>query len=322
MPTIGASSIEAFPLALGGNTFGWTSDSATSYRVLDAFVAGGGNVIDTADAYSAWAPGNQGGESESIIGAWQAERRNRARVVIATKVSQHPQFRGLSAANIAAAADASLARLRTDAIDLYYAHFDDAATPLEETVLAFAALVRAGKVRHVGVSNYSAARIREWIAIATRHGVALPIALQPHYNLVFRQPYERELAPLATAHGFGVFPYFALASGFLTGKYRTQADLAGKARERQAGRYVSVAGLAVVDAVGRVAAARGASHATVALAWLLAKPGITAPLASARTPEQLDELFAATRLRLAADEVAILDKVSARVEEEAEQSAR
>ncbi len=321
MPTIGASSLMAFPLALGGNTFGWTSDRATSFRVLDAFVAGGGNLIDTADAYSAWAPGNHGGESETIIGAWLAERMNRARVIIATKVSQHPQFRGLGAANIAAAADASLVRLCTDTIDLYYAHFDDAATPLEETVLAFAALVRVGKVRHVGISNYSAARIREWIAIATRHGLDLPIALQPHYNLVFRQPYERDLAPLAAAHGFGVFPYFALASGFLTGKYRTQGDLAGAARERQAGRYFSPAGLAVVDAVGKVAAARGVSHATVALAWLLAKPGITAPLASARTPEQLVELFAATRLELGAAEVAALDAVSGLIPEAAKQGA-
>ena len=187
MSTLGNSGIEVFPLNLGGNTFGWTSDEATSFQVLDAFTEAGGNFVDTADGYSAWVPGNSGGESETIIGKWLAARGNRDSVVIATKVSQHPQFRGLAAATVAAAADASLARLGTDRIDLYYAHFDDRDTPLEETVGAFDALVKAGKVRAVGVSNYTGDRIREWFEIARRNDFALPVAVQPHYNLVTRE---------------------------------------------------------------------------------------------------------------------------------------
>jgi aryl-alcohol dehydrogenase-like predicted oxidoreductase len=314
MTILGTSTIDVFPLALGGNVFGYTSDEATSHAVLDAYVAGGGNFIDTADLYSAWAPGNSGGESETIIGTWTASRRNRADVVIETKVSQHPAFRGLAASNVRAAADASLRRLRTDWIDVYYAHYDDPTVPLEETVEAFDALRTAGKIREVGVSNYTPERLREWIDIATRRGFALPVALQPHYNLVERAWYETGIAPVAAAHGLGVVPYFALASGFLTGKYRTPADLRGAVRGGMVSRYVNARGLAVVDVLDRIATARGVAIPTVALAWLRGRPGVTAPLASARTVEQLPALLASATLELTEQERADLDQVSARID--------
>ncbi|MGY4858649.1 aldo/keto reductase [Cryobacterium sp. AP23] len=313
MRTIGSSDLTVFPLALGGNTFGWTSDEAASIEVLDAYTAAGGNFIDTADGYSAWAPGNSGGESETIIGRWMSRRGNRDSVVVGTKVSQHPDFRGLSAANVAAAADASLQRLGTDHIDLYYAHFDDAATPLEETVTAFNDLVVSGKVRHVAVSNYSAARIEEWVGIAQSHGFALPVALQPQYSLVHRDEFERDLAPVAERFNLGVAPYFSLASGFLTGKYRTRDDLAGTAREQMAGGYFTDEGLAVVTALDEIATLRGVEIATVALAWLQAKPTVVAPIASARVAGQLPALMAAAELDLSAAELETLDAVSALV---------
>lgn len=311
MTSIGHSDLDVFPLNLGGNTFGWTSTRDESFAVLDAFAAGGGNFVDTADGYSAWVPGNTGGESETIIGEWMAARGNRDDIVVGTKVSQHPQFTGLAAATVAAAADASLARLATDHIDLYYAHFDDASVPLAETVGAFNDLVVAGKVRYVGVSNYSADRIEEWISIAEREGYALPVALQPHYNLVRREPYETELAPVVAEHGLGVMPYFSLASGFLSGKYRTAADLAGKARGKGAGQYLDERGLRVIDALDAIAVARGVSVPTTALAWLRAKPGIVAPIASATTPAQVAELVAAASVDLTPQEVAALDAASA-----------
>ncbi|HEX3959600.1 MAG TPA: aldo/keto reductase [Trebonia sp.] len=315
MPLIGNSDLDAYPLSLGGNTFGWTTDEERSFAVLDAYAAVGGNFIDSADSYSAWAPGHSGGESETMIGAWVKARGNRDQVIVATKVSQHPQFRGLKAANIAAACEASLERLQADHIDLYYAHYDDASTPLEETVGAFGELQRAGKVRYVGVSNYTGARLREWIAAAQAGGWPLPVALQPQYNLVARQPYEAELAPVVAEYGLGVAPYFALAAGFLTGKYRTPEDLQGPARGQMAGRYFSPAGLAVVSAMDRVAAAHGVQLASVAIAWLLAKPGIVAPIASATSPAQLTDLITGATLKLTADEVAALDDASAPVAE-------
>lgn len=315
MNTLGHSGIKVFPLALGGNTFGWTSDPSGSREVLDAFVEAGGNFVDTADGYSAWVPGNSGGESETIIGSWMAERKNRDRVVVATKVSQHPDFRGLAASNIAAAADASLKRLRTDYIDVYYAHFDDPDTPLAETVEAFDALVKAGKVRAIGLSNYGAGRIRSWIEIARAANFVLPVALQPHYNLVKRAAYERDIAPVAADAGLAVMPYFALASGFLTGKYRTKDDLAGASREQLANAYYSSAGLAVVDVLRDIAARHGAEPATVALAWLRQRPDVAAPLASARNVEQLPALIASAELELDDLETAALDNISARVPE-------
>ena len=311
MTRIGTSDLDVFPLNLGGNTFGWTSSPEESHAVLDAFAAGGGNFLDTADGYSSWVPGNSGGESETIIGEWMTARGNRDDIVVGTKVSQHPSFPGLSAANVAAAADASLARLGTDRIDLYYAHFDDASVPLEETVGAFQDLVVTGKVRYVGVSNYSGERLEEWIAIAERNNYALPIALQPHYNLVHREPYESEFAPIVAAHRLGVMPYFSLASGFLTGKYRTEADLEGKARGRGAGQYLDARGLAVIGQLETIAAERRISIPTTALAWLRAQPGIVAPIASARTPDQVGDLLAAASVDLTDDELSRLDAVSA-----------
>ncbi|MCM4084188.1 aldo/keto reductase [Paractinoplanes hotanensis] len=310
MSTLGSSGIEVFPLNLGGNVFGWTSDEATSHQVLDAFTEAGGDFVDTADGYSAWAPGNSGGESETIIGTWLTARKNRDSVVVATKVSQHPQFRGLSAANVAAAADASLARLGTDYIDLYYAHYDDARTPLEETAGAFDALVNAGKVRAVGVSNYTADRIREWFEVARRNDFVLPVAVQPHYNLVERRAYEHNIAPVAAEENLAVLPYYALAAGFLTGKYRTTSDLASSPRGGGAKAYLTEDGLAVIKVLTEVADAHGVQPASVALAWLRTRPGVAAPIASARTVEQLPALIASATLELTPDEKATLDKVS------------
>jgi len=313
MQKIGSSDLNVYPLALGGNTFGWTSSESESHNVLDAFTAGGGNLIDTADVYSAWGDGNSGGESETIIGHWLAARNNRSDVVVATKVSQHPEFRGLSATNIAAAAEASLTRLGTDYIDLYYAHFDDAGTPLEETVSAFNDLVVAGKVRHVALSNYSAERVTEWVGIARSNGFALPVALQPQYNLVHREVFEAELAPLATEYNLGVVPYYALASGFLTGKYRSAEDLSVSVRGGSVGAYLNDSGLRIISTLDEIAQAHNTEIASVALAWLQSKPTVVAPIASARVVSQLGALLAAAELTLSADEVGQLDDVSAPV---------
>jgi aryl-alcohol dehydrogenase-like predicted oxidoreductase len=313
MPRIGTSDLTVFPLALGGNVFGWTADEQTSHEVLDAYTAAGGDFVDTADVYSAWAPGNEGGESERVIGSWLAKSGKRDDVVVATKVSQHPRFQGLSGANVAAAARASLERLGTDRIDLYYAHFDDASTPLEETVRAFDQLVREGLVRYTAISNYSKERAAEWIRIASENGLAKPVAIQPHYNLVTREPYESDIAPLAAAEHLGVVPYFSLAAGFLTGKYRTEDDFAGKDREGQVSGYFSDQGLAVVDALATIADARGTEVASVALAWLQAQPDVVAPIASARNTEQLPALLASADLELSAEELQRLDDASAAV---------
>jgi aryl-alcohol dehydrogenase-like predicted oxidoreductase len=313
MPTIGSSTLDVYPLALGGNTFGWTSDEATSQQVLDAYTASGGNFIDTADGYSAWVPGNSGGESETIIGRWMQLRGNRDSLVIGTKVSQHPQFRGLAASTVAAAADASLTRLGTDHIDLYYAHFDDVDTALEETVGAFNDLVVAGKVRYVALSNYSAERITQWVEIARANGYAPPVALQPQYNLVHRTAFETELGPVAERFGLGVVPYYALASGFLTGKYRTRDDLEGAVRGGAAGAYLSPEGLAVVGALEEIASGHNTEIATVALAWLQSKPSVVAPIASARVVDQLGALMESAALELTPDEVIALDAVSAAI---------
>ena len=311
MAVIGKSDLVVFPLGLGGNTFGWTSDRETSFAVLDGYVAGGGNFIDTADSYSAWVPGHSGGESETIIGEWTSARGNRDSVVIATKVSRHPQFRGLSAKSIHGGADASLARLQTDHIDLYYAHYDDPDVPVEESAGAFRELQVAGKIRHVGLSNYTEPRLREWFAVCQAEGWPLPVAFQPQYNLVARQPYESEFAPIVAEFGLGVMPYYALASGFLAGKYRSASDNAGAARQPSAARYLTPTGLAVLAELDKIAAAHGVEVAAVAIAWLLTRPGITAPLASARTVDQLGPLLAATTLKLTTDEVGALDRASA-----------
>lgn len=305
--TLGTSDLSVFPLNLGGNVFGWTADRQTSFDILDAFVAGGGNFIDTADGYSAWVPGNTGGDSERLIGEWQELRGNRDELVIATKVSQHPDFKGLSADNILKAADASLERLRTDHIDLYYAHFDDESVPLEETVTALSSLVDAGKVRYLGISNYSAARIAEWFEIVEAKGLHRPIALQPHYNLVERE-FEGELRSIAESEQLAVLPYFSLAKGFLTGKYREGSSV-DSVRAEGAQAYLDdhAALLPVLD---EVAAAHGVSVATVSLAWLRSQPTVAAPIASARTVEQLPDLLASATLELSADELAALTAAS------------
>ena len=307
---IGTSDVDIFPLGLGGNTFGMTTDAAASERVLDAFVSGGGNFIDTADSYAFWVPGNKGGESETILGDWMRRRGNRSSVVLASKVGDLPGFQGLAPSNIAAAADASLGRLRTDYIDLYYAHRDEPGRPLAEVAASFDALVKAGKVRAIGLSNFGAERTAEWVRIARENGFAVPVALQPEYSLVKRRDYEQCIAPAAQEHRLGVFPYFSLAAGFLSGKYRTAADLEGAARGGMVAPYLNEAGLGVVRALESVASARGAAMATVALAWLLARPTVTAPLASATSVTQLAELLAAPALRLTAHEIAALDEAS------------
>ncbi|MBB3159291.1 aryl-alcohol dehydrogenase-like predicted oxidoreductase [Microbacterium proteolyticum] len=309
MTRIGRSDLDIFPLSLGGNVFGWTADRDTSFAVLDAFRDGGGNFIDTADGYSAWVPGNSGGESETLIGEWLSARKP-SDVVVATKVSTHPDFRGLSAANVRAAAEASLKRLGVETIDLYYAHFDDAETPLEETVTAFADLVRDGLVRYVAVSNYTADRIREWVSLAEAAGADLPVAVQPHYNLVHRTEIEREIVPVAQQYNMSLVPYYALASGFLTGKYRSTDAAGDSPRAGGAAKLATPAGLALIDELEDVGAAHGASIAATALAWLRAQPTVAAPIASASKVEQVADLLASASLQLSSDEIDRLSKAS------------
>lgn len=299
-----------FPLNLGGNTFGWTSTREESFAVLDAFVAAGGNVIDSADLYSVWADGHTGGESETVLGEWMAARGNRSEVVIATKVGALPTRPGLSAENIQAALTESLDRLQTDYVDLYYAHYDDESVSIADQARTLHALVDSGRVRHLALSNHSPERTREFFEVARRENLTLPVAIQPQYNLLHRRDYEQGYAPIAREYDVAVFPYFALAAGFLTGKYRSEADLAGREREAMASGHLTDDGLAVVDTVVEIAGTHDVEPATVALAWLLAK-GVTAPIASARVPEQLPALVAATDLTLDDDEMAALDTVSA-----------
>ncbi|SDG85200.1 aldo/keto reductase [Microbacterium sp. 77mftsu3.1] len=308
MTVLGTSDLTVFPLSFGGNVFGWTADRDTSFAVLDAFAAAGGDFVDTADVYSAWAPGNSGGESEKILGEWIAARRPSG-VVIATKVSKHPEFPGLSAANVRAGAEASLTRLGVDTIDVYYAHAEDDETPLEETVAAFGALVSDGLIRYPAISNFSAENTREWVRLAREQGVAEPIVTQPRYNLVDRA-IERDVKPVAEELGLTVVPYSALASGFLTGKYRS-TDASGQSSPRagSAAAYATPDGLAVLSALDDVAAAHDVAPASVALAWLRAKG--TVPIASASRVDQVDALIAGATIDLTADEVAALDAASA-----------
>jgi aryl-alcohol dehydrogenase-like predicted oxidoreductase len=308
---LGSSDLEVFPLSLGGNVFGWTADEAQSFAVLDAYAAAGGNFLDTADSYSAWIEGNKGGESETIIGKWLKARGNRSDVVVATKVSQHPEYPGLSGANIKAAADASLRRLGTDCIDLYYTHFDKPEVPVEEIIGALDELVKAGKVRHIAASNISPERLRESLEFSDREGLARYVALQPHYNLVSRDTYEGALRDIASRSGLAAVPYFALASGFLTGKYRPGATV-DSARAQGAAKHLETKrGLRVLAALDEVAQAHDAEVATVALAWLSARPTVAAPIASARTVDQLPALLAVADLILTDAEVARLTEASA-----------
>ncbi|MBM7438136.1 aryl-alcohol dehydrogenase-like predicted oxidoreductase [Streptomyces sp. HB132] len=308
---LGSSSLQVFPLALGGNVFGWTADEDRTFAVLDAYVAAGGNFVDTADSYSAWIPGNEGGESETLIGKWLAARSRRDDVVIATKVGAHPAYKGLSPTTIKEAAEASLRRLGTDHIDLYYTHFDDESVPVEEIVTALDQLVKAGTVREVAASNISPERLQASLDFSEREGLARYVALQPHYNLVSRDTYEGALQDTAAGAGLAAVPYFALASGFLTGKYRpgtpvesARAEGAGKHLETERGRDV-------LTALDRIAQEHDAEIATVALAWLASRPTVTAPIASARTVEQLPALVAVADLRLTEQELAELTEASA-----------
>jgi aryl-alcohol dehydrogenase-like predicted oxidoreductase len=320
MTQIGPTDLDVFPLNLGGNVFGWTADERTSHDVLDAFVAGGGDFVDTADVYSVFAEGNAGGESEAIIGSWLAKRGRRDDVVIATKVSAHPDRQGLARANIIAAAEDSLRRLGTDHIDLYYAHYDDPSVPLEETLSAFDELVRSGKVRYIGGSNYSPERIAEVLSVQDREGWARWVALQPEYNLVERTEYEDGgRRALAEREGLAVLPYYALAKGFLTGKYRHAADAAESSYTRGAAALRSVGAAAYLDDRGRrvlaaldeVAASHDVPVTAVSIAWLAAQPTVAAPVASARTVDQLGPLLTGARLQLSTGELAALTEASA-----------
>jgi aryl-alcohol dehydrogenase-like predicted oxidoreductase len=310
---LGNADIRVAPLMFGGNVFGWTLDERQSFEMLDAFVGAGFDFIDTADVYSRFVPGNAGGESETILGNWIKARGNRERIVLATKAGMDmgEGRQGLSKAWLVRAAEDSLRRLQTDYIDLYQAHMDDAGTPLEETLEAFADLIRAGKVRAIGASNYGAARLAEALATSDRLGLPRYQSLQPLYNLTDRAAYEAELRPLCEREGLGVLPYFSLASGFLTGKYRSADDLAGSARGEIVKQYLNERGLRILAALDRVAADHAASPARVALAWLIAQPTVTAPIASATSPAQLEELARATELKLDAAALALLDAASA-----------
>jgi len=310
---LGKSGIEVAPLAFGGNVFGWTVGEGTSFRLLDAFVAAGLNLIDTADAYSRWIPGNKGGESETIIGKWLKRSGKRDSVVIATKLGMElgPGRKGLSRAWMTKAVEDSLKRLQTDRIDLYQAHVDDAETPLEETLDSFAALIKQGKVRAIGASNYTAPRLAEALDLSARRGLPRYETLQPLYSLYDRAEYEASLEPLCRKRDVGVICYFPLASGFLTGKYRSEKDAAGHARGDRVKKYMNARGWRILAALDGAAARTRSTPAQAALAWLIARPGVTAPIASATSLEQLDDLIAATRLVLPADEIAALDRASA-----------
>ena len=310
--SIGTSELQIYPFGLGTNTFNNPADPQPFHTVLDGFVERGGNFIDTADMYSHWVPGNAGGESETIIGQWIAERRNRDDVVVATKVSGKPDLLGLKPETIVRGAEESLRRLQTDYIDLFYAHYQDDETPIVESAAAFDKLVKDGKIRAVALSNFTPAAIDEWFRVSGENGFALPVALQPRYSLVARE-YESGLQQAAERHSMSVFPYQVLAGGFLTGKYRTEADTEGRARGGAVKGLLTPQGLRVLDVLDDVAAQHGTDAASVALAWASANGKITAPLAAATSPEQLDQFFAAASLELSEEQVTRLDEVSAAI---------
>jgi aryl-alcohol dehydrogenase-like predicted oxidoreductase len=310
--SLGRSGLSTAPLVFGGNVFGWTADEATSHSLLDAFVDGGFNAVDTADVYSAWVPGHEGGESESVIGRWLQARGKRDDVLILTKVAMWPKQPGLSAANIEAAVEGSLKRLRTDYIDLYQSHQDDAATPIDETLEAYGRLVKAGKVRAIGASNFSPDRLADSLKASADKGLPRYETIQPKFNLYDRDQVEGALAELTASEGLGVIPFYGLAAGFLTGKYRADADLEGRARAHTIRRdYMNAKGLRVLAALDEAAKAVSATQAQVALAWIMAHPAITAPIASATSVAQLEELMGAARLTLPAEVIAQLDAAGA-----------
>jgi len=310
---LGRSDIAIAPLALGGNVFGWTVDEPAAFKILDAFVAAGFDLIDTADVYPRWVPGNKGGESEAIIGNWMKTRGNRQQVVIATKVGSEmgPGFRGLSRAHILRSVEDSLRRLRTDHIDLYQSHYDDRATPIEETLGAYEKLIKEGKVRAIGASNFTAKRLSRSLAISEEKVLPRYESLQPLYNLYDRAEFERTLAPLCRQQGIGVISYYGLASGFLTGKYRSVQDLSKSVRGQRVESYLTERGFGILDALDRVAKRYKAAPATIALAWVMAQPGITAPIASATSVKQLKALVEAAELELDREALELLDKASA-----------
>jgi aryl-alcohol dehydrogenase-like predicted oxidoreductase len=310
---LGASDLKIAPLVLGGNVFGWTADRAASFAVLDAFVAGGGTMIDTADVYSAWVGGHSGGESEIVIGEWLKARGKRDEVLIATKVGMLPGEGGekLAPARIAAACEASLKRLGTDRIDLYFAHQDDEAQPQDAVAEAFAKLVQAGKVRVLGASNFHAARLKSAVEGARAAGLPHYGVLQPEYNLVSRHKYEGELQDYCVEYNIGVVPYYGLASGFLTGKYRSADDLGKSVRGGGMAGLLEGKGAAVLAAMDAVAQETGATHAQIALAWLIAQPGVTAPIASATSARQVEDLLGAMALTLSTEQRARLTDAGA-----------
>ncbi|HEV3379760.1 MAG TPA: aldo/keto reductase [Trebonia sp.] len=312
---LGTTDIKVYPINLGGNVFGWTADKDQSFAVLDAYTEAGGNFVDTSDNYSFWVPGHTGGESEEIIGEWLAARQNRDDVVIATKGGRYPELTGLKADTLTRALDASLRRLGTDHIDLYYTHFDDESVPVEEIISTLDGFVKAGKVRAIAASNITPQRLRAAQEFALREGLTAYAALQPHYNLVSRDTYEGELQDIAAEYNLGVLPYYGLAGGFLTGKYRPGAASIDSGRVGSSfdpSSYLKVERAPkVITALDEVAQARGVEIATVALAWLAAQPTITAPIASARTTAQLPALFAAAELQLTDGDLAKLNEASA-----------
>jgi len=312
--TLGQHGPAVPPICLGGNVYGWTLSESDTFRQLDRAVEAGLNFIDTADMYSNWVPGHEGGESEAIIGKWFAQSGRRKDVILATKLGNEmgPGMKGLGAAYMTQALEASLRRLQTDTIDLYQAHMDDPDTPLEETLTAFDKLVKSGKVRYIGASNYTGARLTEAMETSHRNGLASFVSLQPHYNLVERQKFESDLLPVVEKYQIGVIPYFSLAAGFLSGKYR-RGEQAKSARASMVKKYCNENGFAVVDALAEIAHAHHATPARVALAWLLAQPGVTSPIASATNDQQLDDLIAAADLKLDEASIRRLNEVSAPV---------
>ncbi len=309
---LGGSGLKVAPWCFGGNVIGWTADQDTSFRLLDAFVDAGFNFIDTADVYSRWAEGHKGGESETIIGHWLSERRNRDRIIVATKVGMEmgPGKDNLSKAYIIEAVEASLTRLRTDYIDLYQAHRDDANTPIDETLEAFASLFKAGKVRAIGASNFSAERLAAALEASEHRGLPRYETLQPEYNLYTRSAFEAGLQALCVERQIGVIPYFSLAAGFLTGKYRSEADFGKSQRGQGMQKYLDARGHRILGALDAVSGAHGVTPTEVAIAWLLAQPGVTAPIASATKVEQVTTLAHAVSLSLTAEDLETLDHAS------------
>ena len=307
---LGRSGLSIAPLMFGGNVLGWTADEATSFSLLDAFVAGGFDAIDTADVYSAWVPGHTGGESETVIGKWLKRRGRRDDVVIATKVGMWPKHSGLKRETVMAAAEESLQRLQTDYIDLYQSHRDDAETPLDETLEAFSRLVEQGKVRAIGASNYEAPRLREALKVSADKAIPRYETLQPAYNLMDRR-IEGELQQLCVEEGIGIISYYGLASGFLTGKYRSEADLGKSPRGGGVKKYLNDQGMRVLAALDQTAAELTASPAQVALAWVMSRPAVTAPLASATSLPQLEDIMGSARLTLTPEQIKRLDQASA-----------